>query len=210
MKLARILQRTIVRPEELHTDLGQDWWEYQNWSQQLKSHPTIYNNNRLLIITHAWWLLQHMNCINDPVIIYCSRRNWFDQFLSFRYLNTLTKDDVSHIFTDTQLRKLGLAKFASDIALKKIFIEHSQIDDFIAMKLRWRKLYNEQDQFDTVEVSYEDFFSGIDIPILGITGLKFEPNDEVEQLPNNYKQNLFVNLEEAQEYFNQQMLKNHQ
>lgn len=158
----------------------------------------IYWNNQpsteCLLNTHEFSYLNDLSKYSDPVILRCTRKNRFEQFLSevaiFKMnssFRNIEKDGSTDIEPFLQFTKT------------KITISPNQVNNFIVKKQKENLLWEKTASlYESHTLYYEDLTGIVDIPPLNLYNIKIE--SQTERLPD-YKKNVFTNYEQVKHWF---------
>jgi hypothetical protein len=158
----------------------------------------IYWNNQpsteCLLNTHEFSYLNDLTKYSDPVILRCTRKNRFEQFLSevaiFKMnssFRNIEKDGSTDIEPFLQFTKT------------KITISPNQVNNFIIKKQKENLLWGKTASlYESHTLYYEDLTGIVDIPPLNLYNIKIE--SQTERLPD-YKKNVFTNYEQVKHWF---------
>ena len=154
------------------------------------------DNNRVFS-THTFKALESLGKYNNPLVIRCTRRDVTEQFLSY-WTCQATGFAFKHNHVDPMLNvgKKVFEKFQQE----RFMLNKQDLYRYIMLKQRYVYNWNEYAKnHQTYTVYYEDLFDGVKIE--GIDALlKFDiQNDYMSKLPD-YKQDVFVNYEQINEW----------
>jgi len=151
-----------------------------------------YDDSEYLYNTHCFNLLQVVHRYSDPILVRCIRENTIDQFLSTSALKT----PFRNIYTNQDESNDQL--YQTFIKQKLILTKRSYINFLNNKKQDQNYWENFSRNHENYTITYEQMISGnIKIPVLG---LDHKISGYTEQLPTEYKQNMFLNFEEVYEW----------
>ena len=167
--------------------------------KRLSGRKQLESDRNVIIHTHIYELTKILHEYDNPIVLRCSRKNKFEQFLSWcgiKYSNykfyNLQKQQ--NIF-DTRLYE----KFIS----KKIQITKQDYLEWCDYELdRIDKSWAFVKPFENHTVYYEDMLDGTaNIPNLDLYNIKMNNDGSILKLPENYKKNMIINYNEIKEWF---------
>lgn len=179
--------------------------------QQLGRHErikTILSRERQdsdigsLLHTHLFEGLLTLKKYDNPLVIRCSRRNRFEQFLSW-YTVKSSNWKFFHLMKN-ESTNVGEREVFSDLLKSKIVVPKSEYIEFMDRVVHTSDRYWElAKNYDNQTIFYEDMLvGGFDIPMLDMHDIHMD-QDVFLKNPDSYKKEIFINYDEVKEWFDE-------
>lgn len=164
-----------------------------------KQQDTDYGS---LLHTHLFEGLMSLSKYDNPIVIRCSRKNRFEQFLSW-YAVKSTNWKFFHLMRSEEKSNFGERKVFDDLLKSKIVIPKSEYHEFMHRVVDTSdKFWNLASRYDNQVIYYEDMMEGsFDIPVLGMYNNHMDEDTFIKN-PDSYKKDIFVNYDEVKDWFN--------
>jgi hypothetical protein len=161
------------------------------------NRPVEPADNNRVFSTHTFKALESLDKYNNPLVIRCARRDVTEQFLSY-WTCQATGFAFKHNHVDPMLN-LG-KKIFEKFQKERLVLNKQDLRKYLQLKQKYIYNWNEYaSKHPTQTVFYEDLFDGVKIEGID-TPLKFDiQNDYMLKLPD-YKQDVFVNYEQINEW----------
>lgn len=155
-----------------------------------------HDMNNTLFSTHLFEFLPLLEQYENPIVIRCSRRDKFDQFLSHNFLkySQRTFGPLTNIISGEIEEKCRT--YFDELISTQTVVSKNEVISYMHMVNEWNSLWNQYaSRYENYTVYYEDLCdSGIDIPSLGLYNCKMNVKGTTMKLPE-YKSKVFLNYE---------------
>lgn len=153
-----------------------------------------------IIHTHVYEMTKMLHKYDNPIVLRCSRKNKFEQFLSWcgiKYSN-YNFYNLQNNLTTEQMNEYK--KFIS----KRIAVKKQDYTNWCRYEIdRINKFWPIAEKFENYTIYYEDMLEGsANIPILNLYNIKSTNEGFIIRLPESYKKDMFINYDEVKEWFN--------
>jgi len=154
----------------------------------------IEYDSSVIMNMHHFDFLPLVKKEDNPIIFRCTRKNRFDQFLSF-HTKELTNFCNIH---DTNTEEV--VKFESFVSNNKITLDYLSLFRFAVAKRKENLLWDAAASiFDNQVFYYEDFDNPVDIPLLNLYNVNIYEGQHTKKIPD-YKETLYTNLDEVKKW----------
>lgn len=156
-----------------------------------------------LLHTHMFEGLLTLKKYDDPLVIRCSRRNRFEQFLSW-YAVKSSNWKFFHLMKTESSSNIGEREVFEDLLKSKIVVPKSEYTEFMNRVVHTSNHYWElAKNYDNQTIFYEDMLiGGFDIPMLNMHDIHMD-QDVFLKNPDSYKKEIFINYDEVKEWFDE-------
>lgn len=195
-----ILAETLCRELSLNYVFVENFYQHlpktQRISRILKRTPEDTDTASLLH-THLFEATTVLSKYQNPIVLRCSRKNKFEQFLSW----LTVKESDWNFFHLTKDNILNQNQIFEELCKRKIVVKKSDFDKFTLLHYSHEKFWKVAESYPNQVIYYEDIITGtIDIDILNLYNLKLNSNNYIKN-PDTYKKDIFVNYDEVQTWF---------
>jgi hypothetical protein len=165
--------------------------------KKLKIRQPVKSDYESIIHTHVYELTSILDKYDNPFVLRCSRKNKFEQFLSwcaikysdYKFYNLEKNKDQTILFEEFISKKIIITK--KDYNIWRSY-EFNRINKF------WKLT----DPYETQVIYYEDLLEGTaNIPNLNLYNIKMNDDDFIRKLPNSYKKDMILNYNEVKTWF---------
>ena len=157
----------------------------------------VYDSS-VLLNTHNFSLLLEVKEEHNPILLRCTRKNKFEQFLSLKIANLTGFTNIQTFDTTEQdAQRIIVNKYMKD---NHIEITKSEVFNYLREINRDEKLWNQTaSKFSNHIFYYEDLFAPITVPVLGIYNVNIGIDGYTKQIPE-YKKEFFTNYDLVKEW----------
>jgi hypothetical protein len=156
-----------------------------------------HDANNTVFSTHYFTCLPLLEQYENPIVIRCSRKDKFEQFMSYVFLkySQHTSIPFTNIVSGEGEEKCCIY-FDELINTQQTVVSKHEVISYINMVNQWDSFWNlYATKYEHHTVYYEDLCdSGIDIPSLGLYNCKIDSTGTTMKLPE-YKSKVFLNYE---------------
>lgn len=193
-KICHLLQLNYVFVENDYQNLSRP-----NRVSKILARTESESDKNSLLHTHLFEGIVNLYKYTNPIVFRCSRRNKFDQFLSW----LAVKSSGWKFFHLSQGDVFNQNKIFDSLLERKIQVQRSDFNEFMHIQSINDRFWNFATKYPNQIVYYEDMVAGnIDIPLLNLYNIKFDSNVFIKN-PESYKKNMFINYEEVKVWFDQ-------
>lgn len=152
-----------------------------------------------IIHTHIYELTRILHKYDNPIVLRCSRKNKFEQFLSWcaiKYSN--------YKFYNLQKNQgMDQTNLYDEFINKKIVVTKQDYNIWKNYELdRINKCWRLADPYDSHIIFYEDLLEGTaNIPTLNLYNIKINDDGLILKLPESYKERMIINYNEVKKWF---------
>ena len=155
----------------------------------------IVDDSSVLLNTHNFKLLHELKKENNPILLRCTRKNKFEQFLS---LKMLWLTNFTNIYQNGETEKIN--KFNKFIKENNKEITKGEVLKFLVSKKNENLLWNQLAcNFETHVFYYEDLANVIDIPVLGMYNIDMDLEKYTKKIPE-YKKDFYTNYDMVKQW----------
>jgi hypothetical protein len=157
---------------------------------------TDYNS---ILHTHVYELSTILGKYDNPIVIRCSRKNKFEQFLSWCSI----KYSNYQFYNLQKNQNIFDKKLYNKFISKKILVTKHDYSEWLSYEIdRINKFWDLSKPFENHVVYYEDMLDGTaSIPQLNLYNIKMDDNLSIIRLPETYKKDMIINYNEVKEWF---------
>lgn len=164
-----------------------------------KKDQIVYDSS-VLLNTHDFKLLHQIKEEYDPIILRCTRKNKFEQFLSLKMLSLSRFTNIEPHRIPEQDEKIN--KFNKFVKENNQNVSKTEVLKFLSYKKNENLLWNQiASKFENHVFYYEDLSSPIDIPVLGIYNINIEMEKYTKKIPE-YKKDFYTNYDMVKQWMN--------
>jgi hypothetical protein len=157
----------------------------------------VYDSS-VLVNTHTFDLLLEIREEHNPILLRCTRKNKFEQFLSLKMTNLTGFTNINTFDTlEQDADRIIYNKYIKD---NRVEITKLEVFNYLRDINRDERLWNQTAfKFPNHIFYYEDLFAPISIPVLGIYDVNIGISGYTKQIPE-YKKEFFTNYDMVKEW----------
>ena len=165
----------------------------------IENKNQIVYDSSVLLNTHNFNLLDQIKEEHNPILLRCTRKDKFEQFLS---LNMLHLTRFTNIYTHQDGETERINKFNKFVKENNKEITKTEMLKFLVLKKNENLLWNQiASKFENHVFYYEDSAFPVDIPVLGMYNINIELEKYTEKIPE-YKKDFYTNYDMVKQWMN--------
>ena len=168
--------------------------------KRIGERTQIDSDYNSILHTHIYELIKMLDRYDNPIVLRCSRKNKFDQFLSWC---SVKHSDYSFYNLQKNLDTTQNNLYQNFIS-KQIQVTRQDYIQWQSYELnRIDKFWKLANSFENYTIYYEDMVKGTaGIPCLNLYNIKMNDEGLILKLPDSYKKDKIINYNEVREWFN--------
>ncbi len=180
--------------------------EYQHLKKSdriinILNRTPVESDSKTLLHTHLFEGITSLKKYEDPIVLRCSRKDKFQQFLSW-YAVKQSDWTFFHLVKDESVANHGESAQFRKLLEKRIVVPKSAYHDFIrSVIIPSNKYWSLVKNLTNETIYYEDMLRGdFSIHTLGLHNISMDENFYIKN-PESYKNEIFINYEEVKSWF---------
>lgn len=164
----------------------------------IKNREQLKSDYESIIHTHVYELTRILGRYDNPIVLRCSRKNKFEQFLSWC---AIKYSDYKFYNLEKNQNQTNLYE---EFISKKINVTRQDYNNWKNYELyRINRYWKLTDPYESHIIYYEDLLQGTaSIPCLNLYDIKMNDDGQILRLPESYKKDMIINYNEIETWFN--------